>query len=125
MNNEWLQQLKAGDTVFVSVGYGGAAVIRTVRRVTATQIVIEEPASVRGFYETKFSRNRGTLIGYTGYNNRRLLQDTTELREKQEVEALFYKARKMYESINIGKDRSMLEAFVTAIDPFLPKKENA
>jgi flagellar motor switch protein FliG len=70
-DNTWLQELKAGDTVLVS--RHPYEDIRTVKRVTPTQIVV-----VVSNYEERFRKSDGWEIGGRTYNRRFLRHATPE-----------------------------------------------
>ena len=60
-NDQWLQNLKAGDKVCIRRQYTSAYDVYTVERVTPAQIVLP-----RG---SKYRKSDGYSIGYSGYMN--------------------------------------------------------
>ena len=72
-SNEWLQELKAGDTVIVK-GSHGRREVRTVQRVTPTQIVV-------GL--TKYHKKDGREVGgdyFTQYLKQATAESVAEIR---------------------------------------------
>lgn len=56
---DWLENLKAGDEVFISQPYGSLPIINRAARTTKTQIVIR----VNDRYEQMYRKKDGALIG--------------------------------------------------------------
>lgn len=61
LTTEQLNEIKAGQAVITSSGFGGATQVRYVSKVTKTQIV-----TVHGKYETRYTRERGRELGTNG-----------------------------------------------------------
>lgn len=66
--NDWLKELKPGDTVIISRGYYSTNV-REVEKITVTQIVVGG---------TRYNRNTGRQCGTQGYNTAYIRQATPE-----------------------------------------------
>lgn len=64
---DWLNDLKVGDAVVVSVGHSGEA-IRSIERTTATQFIVDGE---------RYRRNDGRQVGETGFHIPRLLRRPT------------------------------------------------
>jgi hypothetical protein len=85
---EWLKELKAGDTVIIG---GFSPSVHTVKRTTATQIVLRS-------YSQKFRRSDGSIVGGSGYGG--MLQTCIEEATKERIEVIERSAL----ILSIGKD---------------------
>lgn len=79
---EWLENLKAGDRVIISVNSSHS--LATVSRVTATQIVIKNTTGLGVDYDVKYSRERGYKISSDKWHSEILEIPTPDLLEKIE-----------------------------------------
>jgi len=121
MEDTWLQNLKVGDTVYVSGGHYGILEKATVTRFTATQIVVSSRKNLAGEdYEEKFRRDSGRMVGGTCWSTTSLEEATPELIEKIRLQNLRNRVTKALQSIVVPKDLITLEALYAAIQPYLP-----
>lgn len=88
-DREWLDSLKAGDSVYVSGSYGNVGTIEQVSRTTATQIVLEHTNGVGSKYERRYRRKDGYIVGdSSSYHRSGIHRVTPELIEKIHRKAL-------------------------------------
>lgn len=80
-DKEWVQQLKVGDTVFVSQSYGYVPRQAKVKRLTKTQIILDP-------YDEKFNRLNGLSIGGGKWNIQHLIQPTEKVYKEINLERL-------------------------------------
>lgn len=99
--SEWLNELKAGDRVVVSTGYGYRREhLSSVTKVTATQIVCGT---------SRFKRSNGYVVGGDTWNRACLVQPTTDVLERVEE-------RQLREKIEaIAKDKATTLATLRAM----------
>lgn len=71
MNNQWLKNIKAGDTVILeSGGYYGGASVEKVERLTKTQIVLKSGG--------KFRRDSGNMVGGDAWSRSQIREPTED-----------------------------------------------
>ena len=93
-SNEWLKELKVGDTVFVTRPYGQCAVPRKVIRLMPTMICIGFNNVVNEVVERRFRKMDGRIIGGDSYSLEYLTPDTPGVALNPFVGRL--KERKLY-----------------------------
>ena len=84
---EWLKSLKPGDEVAIETITGGY-VLRTVARLTKTQIVLDN--------SQKFYISSGLIVGGSHYRSTRIIPVTAEIKEIMERSTLIYNIRKSH-----------------------------
>lgn len=111
---EWLASLKPGDEVCVPQMYGYAAHIKTVKRLTATMIVLDD--------DTKYRKESGYQIGHRGWHSTSINMVTDAIRASVEHAELC----QWLDSMS-GRRKSlsieMLRALKAAYDASQPAKE--
>lgn len=115
--NEWLQNLKAGNRVFRTEQYGAPSSPHIVSRVTKATIFIKQ-----GSYEEKFRRSDGRSIGSGVWNTQWLRQCTPELEEQWNLHVLKRMAKELHGEIIIPADKESLIKFIEALQPFIKKE---
>lgn len=123
MNEKWLATAKAGDEVYVCQGGGWSRhmELRTVERVTETQVIVAG---------TKYRRRDGRVVGDTRWSSRYLVEPTPELRadisEERRRQELLARIRDVtwrdIETDVLARIIAVLEASQTAaaVDPVVP-----
>ena len=116
MNNEWLNNLKVGDTVFISQSYGVAPRQATVSRLTKAHIFVKV---LMGSYEEDFWRKDGYMVGGNAWNHNCLIQNTEETRERVLIEKLKNKVNSMRNKLPTPNDKDTLIQLIEALKPFV------
>lgn len=118
MYMEWIQQLSAGDEVFVSERIGLPRKGK-VTRLTKTQIFVTTGKLFSGnANELAFHKKNGRSVGGNIWNGMTLLCPTDEIREEAEISALKNKATKMLESISIPKTKTEILELIELLSKF-------
>lgn len=101
-DNTWIQELKAGDVVYVQRrGAYGLSEPATVERITTTQVVV----SLRGVidpsvrYERRFSRSNGRSLGDDCWKVLYLIQATPEVEAKHRLHNMNVEARRRLDQL--------------------------
>jgi hypothetical protein len=81
IDKEWLESLKEGDAVYVPGNYGAVGTIEKVKRLTATQVIVETKAFSGEAYETRYRKSDGFLVGGDGYARGHITEVTDDHRE--------------------------------------------
>jgi predicted RNA-binding protein with PUA-like domain len=114
-NEEWLQQLKAGDEVFIfHSGYNQNYEKAQVAKVTKTHIVIDH-----GSYSSRFKRDTGRVVGGSAWHTKKIVKPAPNIREKIELDILTSKARSLVVNLKLPTDRATLEALISTLAPFV------
>lgn len=115
---KWLENLKIGDTVFVSTGagWGITGYVAKVKRFTKTLIIVEQNNR-----ESKFRKRDGQEPGESWYRDC-LREYTDELKDEVLVQNLKVKARKLKDNLHIPENKDELLAFIKALGPFVREK---
>ncbi len=123
---QWLQNLKAGDIVFHTQSYGFPDIKSTILRTTSTMIIISAGKNAAGeIVESRYNRKTGCSVGSDVWHKNYLLQPTPEREERYELDKLIYKAEKIKKSIVIPSTKQELERFIESLLPFVPKQQKA
>lgn len=107
-----LQDLEAGDLVFIESRHGNGIV--KIDRITKTQIITTDGS--------KYRRRDGGLIGAELFDYEYIQILTAEKKDKIRTLRLMNKAKKMIDNIEIQNDISKLEKLIIAIKPFVPEE---
>jgi hypothetical protein len=114
---EWREQLKAGDEVVIrGIGFGNRMELSSVIRTTKAQVLVK-----RGSGESLYRKKDGYLVSTDRWSKSSIVQPTQAMREAISLAALHSKALMMKEALNVPKDRAGLEAFIAAITAFMPR----
>ena len=112
--NEWLQQLKPGDEVYVSRGGWGRYYDKgEVIRLTKTQIIIKQSG-----YESKWRRVDGRSLAGTTYSRQYLCESTPELKEEIEAQLLKNKVKKLVDGFKMPDDKVSLNQIIMVLKEF-------
>ena len=100
---KWMDELKAGDEVIVSRGYGaGSDSVEIITRATKTMIVVGQ---------TRFSRKTGRMVGPSGWSSVRIGECTeeakTEIARNKEEGVAKYRLGELYDRRNHLSDAEM------------------
>lgn len=101
-DNTWIQELKAGDVVYVSRDYGRLPEHATVTRITPTQVVVSLGGVIdpNGRYERKHRRSDGRSVGADGWHVQNLIQATPEVEAKHRLHNMNAEARSRLGGLN-------------------------
>lgn len=115
MSNDWLQQLKPGDTVIVDSG-PYLSHIAVVSRVTPTQIVIGD---------SRYNKKRGELVGASSWNRCYLREPLPERVEQVTRKKLISQLLRLDERRLKRLDTDTLKKAVYDLHENVPVPENA
>jgi len=97
MNNEnWLANIKPGDTIVVSDHIGCGGTINKVVRITKTMIMV-------GDREIRFNRKSGWAVGDYGHHKPHLMEPTPKLLEQIKRQNLIDSCAYLCDKRNLGK----------------------
>jgi hypothetical protein len=121
MANEWINNLKVGDEIFVSQPHGAIPLVSTVSRITKAQIFVGFKNYVGEKYEKAFWKKDGYQVGAQIYWATRLIQPTKENKKTVYVGNLKREADALIKKIVIPDDEESLLKLINAIRPFCKK----
>lgn len=114
-NKSWLENLKAGDEVFISKKYSGIPSIEKAARVTATRIMIK----VNENYEEIYKKKDGRLIGNTEpFTSIYLIEPNEKDRHKITINRLQCKVRSLVDKLVIPSDENHLAELIAVLGKF-------
>ena len=115
MNDEWIENLKAGDEVFISRGSWGLNwERRKVERITKSQIIVAGQ---------RFNKKWNSVVGGGPWSTTYLVQVTPESKAQYREELLKRKAKDFKSRIVIPDDEDGLIKFISFARQFVPKKK--
>ena len=76
----WLNELKVGDTVYISCD--GTFARKKVSKLTSTQIVVEYKNASNVGYEVRFNRKNGKMLGSNLWHTSYIVKATDEILNK-------------------------------------------
>jgi hypothetical protein len=120
--DQWIEKLNPGDTVFMWQPYGCAPKQTKVTRKTAKMIFVV--GAVRGdntIVESNFWIKNGRSVGANSYYSSHLIQDSPNVRERVELDRLKQKANYIREHTGTPHDKETLLKFIAAMEPFMKK----
>ena len=112
--NEWLQNLKAEDKVYIDGRYGSAGVIGRVFRVTKTMIVVASP---QGF-NTRYRKEDGFSVGEDSYTGGIIRELTQERIDEVKLCGLKNKAVMLRGKLAIPQTEAELKWFIKVLKSF-------
>lgn len=120
---EWLEQLKPGDEVYIS-GRTGTPTKGKVTRLTKARIFVTNGKYLSGNdNELAFHKKDGYSVGGGSWYSSSLLQPTDKLREQVEVAALKRKAANLKDSMVIPQTKDELVKFIALMAQFSKVKD--
>lgn len=114
-NKEWLEQLKAGDMVYVSNSSSVPDKYK-ISKITATQIIITLRVINGASYSLRFDKNSGRLRGGSAWRSRYLLKPCQELDDARIIYNLRNRAQQLIEDLDIPKTKEKLYAFLEVLE---------
>lgn len=114
---EWIDQLKSGDEVFISGRHGMVPSVDKVSRTTKTQIFVR----INERYESSYWKKNGRLVGADSWNSRSLIMPTDANRERITIYDLTIKARELLKSAAMPKDKDGLLRFIAMMEEWQVK----
>lgn len=122
--SDWLNELKAGDTVFMTQSYGQCAIPVPIIRITDTMIIVAGAKNYAGeIIEARFRRRDGYQITDDKWHAQCLIKDTPELRERYAVDLLKQRVNRLRNKLSTPNDRKTLEKMVAALSPFVKEEK--
>jgi hypothetical protein len=117
-DKEWLEQLKSGDEVYVSVRIGTPQKGEVTRLTKAQIFVTTRKLFCGNANESAFHKKSGYSVGGGIWHSTTLLRPTDELRERWEVDVLKRKATKLRDSLSIPQTKAELLEFIGLLSKF-------
>ena len=121
-DQEWLDQIKAGDKVFISNRFGAVPSEGTVSRRTKTRIFIVTGQNWAGNDIEEGFRLDGRLVGGDAWTLRQIIRPTDELGTRIELAKLTVKARSLHESVVFPKTKDELLQLIANLEKYQPAK---
>jgi hypothetical protein len=112
MNNEWLQNLKVGDEVYISQDYNEPPRHAIVLRTTEKQIIVKEKANSGGEYESRFWKKNSKEVSSDSWHSHFLLEPSPKIREEVEVSRLKNQAQILRNKLSIPQTKPELIDFI-------------
>jgi len=110
-DNQWLQELKVGDEVYIPKQYGRGYIRSFVQRITPSQIVVTGG--------DKYRKKDGCSVGTGIWNSSRIYQPTEKLENTYKLGELEAQAIKLRDKLTIPQTISELESLISALKPFI------
>lgn len=102
---EWRDNLKAGDEVFISQPYGGIPYVDTVSRVTKTQIAVR----VNDHYESMYRKSNGMLVGGDKWIRVHLVMPTEKNLTEVQIHNAKRRIKRFFEANHLPDDMDALK----------------
>lgn len=121
-DQEWLDQIKAGDKVFISNRFGAVPSNGVVSRRTKARIFIITGQNWSGNDIEEGFRLNGNIVGGNAWSQRYIIRPTAELDARIKLAKLTMKAKSLHESVIFPKTEDELSQLIADLEKYQPVK---
>jgi len=118
-DNQWLQELKVEDEVYISAQFSGVPTKANVVRLTSKQIMVGRTNSFGKEFEIKFWKKNGYMVSGNIWTSRRLLKPSKEIINELAIDKLRRQAKAMINELVLPQTKAELESLISALKPFI------